>query len=71
MNGGAPYDINEYWLHTRHCLADLRQYIMCNFDETLLRVKDLIHHPGEEQLKLCTQTDPIDRWLEENFGPVE
>ena len=63
--------MDKRWLHTKHCLADLRQYIMCNFDETLLFAEDLIHHPGIEQLKLCKQMGPIDEWLEENYGPVE
>ncbi|XMA17518.1 hypothetical protein WAI453_010309 [Rhynchosporium graminicola] len=67
LEGGLPYDMEEYWYHTVHCLADLRQYIMCNFDETLMRVEDLIHHPGQEQLKLCKDTGPIDRWLETNY----
>jgi len=44
---------------------------MCNFDETLLFVEDLIHHPGQQQLKLCKKMGPIDKWLEENYGPVE
>lgn len=44
---------------------------MCHFDETLLVAKDLIHHPGQEQLKMCKQIDPINEWLEENYGPVE
>jgi hypothetical protein len=71
LEGGKEYDINRRWLHTKHCLADLRQYIMCHFDETLLVAEDLIHHPGHEQLKLCKQIDPINSWLEENYGPIE
>lgn len=64
---GEQYDITDHkWLHTVHCLADLRQVLFCNFDETLLNFEAKIH-PGYHQEKVCKDLRPIDEWLEYNY----
>lgn len=64
---GGQYDIpDEIWEHTVHCLSDLRQVLLCNIDETLLVISDVIH-PGYLQKKVCKDLDPIVEWLEYNF----
>lgn len=68
-DGPDPFDGKKswHWRHMRHCLADLRQTVLCNFDETLFSAPDLEHHPGQEQLRLCKKLDPIDSWLIEHY----
>jgi hypothetical protein len=64
---GEQYDIPEdKWIHTLHCLADLRQLVFCNFDETLLAFEGDIH-PGYHQKKVCKDMRPINEWLEYNY----
>ncbi|KAH6647200.1 hypothetical protein BKA67DRAFT_663539 [Truncatella angustata] len=64
---GEQYDITQHdWLHTVHCVADLRQVLLCNFDETLMPYQATIH-PGYHQKKVCKNMRPIDEWLEYNY----
>ncbi|KAM0817741.1 hypothetical protein AB5N19_03548 [Seiridium cardinale] len=65
---GGQYDIPEImWEHTANCLADIRQALLCNLDETLLVVSDTIH-PGYHQNKVCKDLGPVHEWLEWNFN---
>jgi len=71
-NTSKPYIASEHgWKHVRHCLADLRQYILCNFDENLLYVTDALYHPGGDQPKKCKTINSINHWLEQNYIPKE
>ncbi|KAG6041160.1 hypothetical protein E4U41_005798 [Claviceps citrina] len=65
---GEQYDIaEEKWRHTVHCLADLRQLILCNLDETLFIIPEGYIHPGLHQKKVCKDPRPIIEWLEYNY----
>jgi hypothetical protein len=64
---GEQYNITQHdWLHTVHCVADLRQVLFCNFDETLMPYEETVH-PGYHQQKVCKNMRPIDEWLEYNY----
>ncbi|KAH8886212.1 hypothetical protein GQ53DRAFT_828214 [Thozetella sp. PMI_491] len=64
---GTKLDMtDDWWEHTMHCLADLRQLVLCSMDETLYVISDVIH-PGYHQKKVCKDLGPIDKWLEYNF----
>jgi hypothetical protein len=64
---GGQYDIpGPVWEHTLHCLADIRQALLCNLDETLLVISATIH-PGYHQNKVCKDLGPVFEWLEWNF----
>lgn len=64
---GEQYDVPpRKWLHSVHCLSDLRQVVLCNLDETLFTFTEDIH-PGFHQPKVCKDLRPIDAWLEWNY----
>ncbi|KAH8803008.1 hypothetical protein F5884DRAFT_756310 [Xylogone sp. PMI_703] len=66
-----PYIMDHTrWNHIKHCIGDLRQYLLCNFDETLLVGHDSIH-PGKDQTKLCRDLGPINKWIEGHYIPLE
>ncbi|OAL01129.1 hypothetical protein IQ06DRAFT_248016 [Phaeosphaeriaceae sp. SRC1lsM3a] len=61
-------DRNEtkYWSsgHDRHCFDALRQYVMCNIDDTLLKTWGH-RDAGHDQEKKCHDWDRLRQWAEE------
>jgi hypothetical protein len=53
---------NETWGHTKHCLGELRQSLLCNLDETLLAQSDQLHDPGDGQQLQCKDLKAINEW---------
>jgi hypothetical protein len=53
---------NETWGHTKHCLGELRQSLLCNLDETLLAQPDQLHDPGDGQQLQCKDLKAINEW---------
>ncbi|EAT84094.1 hypothetical protein HBI56_059040 [Parastagonospora nodorum] len=50
--------------HDRHCFDALRQYIMCNIDDTLLKTWGK-RDAGHDQEKKCHDWDRLRAWAEE------
>lgn len=56
----------RYWTqgHDRHCMDALRQYIMCNIDDTLLKTWGH-RDAGHDQEKKCHDWDRLRQWAED------
>lgn len=50
--------------HDVHCFDAVRQYIMCNADDTLLWTNG-DHSTGTHQAKKCVDWDALREWAEE------
>jgi hypothetical protein len=53
--------------HDLHCFDALRQYIMCNIDDTLLKTWGK-RDAGHNQAKMCHDWDRLREWAEERSG---